>query len=198
MFQDKQIWIRSTRSWENFAFIIDLFLCLIHSRTCSFYSILSAIKVCSFWIFMTQPLGNIITEWEISVRTKWKWNERGISSFSLESQLIHSYGNLGQKRTVFSSIVSPNSIQDDHIPFLNYGEKDKTEIVVSNKKRSRFVFVFHRSDVPIMHLISAPFPPTWHTNRDNEENLDFTSILHIRNTLRVFLIEYLHLEPRLC
>jgi len=53
-------------------------------------------------------------------------------------------------------------------------------------------------DVPILHLIATPFPPTWHTANDNEANLDFPSITHIRNIMKVFVIEYLHLQQQIC
>ncbi|CAF3765682.1 unnamed protein product [Rotaria sordida] len=93
---------------------------------------------------------------------------------NIETQLLRSYtNNNAHKRTVFSSMVYPGQIEDDHIPFLNL-------------------------DVPILHLISVPFPPTWHTANDNEANLDFPSITHIRNTMKIFVIEYLHLDPQMC
>jgi hypothetical protein len=53
-------------------------------------------------------------------------------------------------------------------------------------------------DVPIIHLISNPFPRTWHTANDNEANLDFPSITHIRNIMKIFVIEYLHLQQQIC
>lgn len=92
---------------------------------------------------------------------------------NIETQLVRSYNNNGHKRSVFSSMVTGGHIEDDHIPFLNY-------------------------DVPILHLISTPFPPTWHTIDDNEANLDFPSINHLRNVMKVFVIEYLHLRPEIC
>ncbi|CAF1131996.1 unnamed protein product [Adineta steineri] len=92
---------------------------------------------------------------------------------NIETQLLRSYNENGYKRPVFSSIVQDAYIQDDHIPFLN-------------------------NDVPILHLISVPFPPTWHTADDNEANLDFSSITHIRNIMKVFVIEYLHLKQQTC
>ncbi|XP_055256595.1 glutaminyl-peptide cyclotransferase isoform X2 [Moschus berezovskii] len=59
-------------------------------------------------------------------------------------------------------------IQDDHIPFLRRG-------------------------VPVLHLISSPFPEVWHTMDDNEENLDRTTIDNLNKILQVFVLEYLHL-----
>jgi glutaminyl-peptide cyclotransferase len=94
----------------------------------------------------------------------------------IETGLLRSYAtnNMNtQKRAVFTSQVFGGQIEDDHIPFLNY-------------------------DVPILHLIASPFPPTWHTVNDNEANLDFTSITHIRNIMKIFVIEYLHLQQQIC
>jgi glutaminyl-peptide cyclotransferase len=53
-------------------------------------------------------------------------------------------------------------------------------------------------DVPILHLIATPFPPTWHKTSDNEENLDFASIKHFRNIMTIFVMRYLHLKQQLC
>jgi len=92
----------------------------------------------------------------------------------IEIALIRSYNNPNaQKRSIFSSNIPYSHIEDDHIPFLNY-------------------------DVPILHLIATPFPPTWHTPNDNEANLDFPSITHIRNIMKIFVIEYLHLPQQIC
>lgn len=47
--------------------------------------------------------------------------------------------------------------------------------------------------VPVLHLISSPFPEVWHTMDDNEENLDRTTIDNLNKILQVFVLEYLHL-----
>jgi len=94
-----------------------------------------------------------------------------------------------QKRSIFSPQVGNGQIDDDHVPFLNYGNSKKTDF---------FFLKTLSSDVPILHLISTPFPPTWHTANDNEANLDFPSITHIRNIMKIFVIEYLHLQQQIC
>jgi len=92
----------------------------------------------------------------------------------IDTGLIRSYNNPNaQKRSIFSSNVHYGHIEDDHVPFLNY-------------------------DVPILHLIATPFPPVWHTANDNEANLDFPTITHIRNIMKIFVIEYLHLTQQMC
>ncbi|CAF3374299.1 unnamed protein product [Rotaria sp. Silwood1] len=92
---------------------------------------------------------------------------------NIETQLLRSYNNNAYKKAAFSSDMHPGYVQDDHVPFLNL-------------------------DVPILHLISFPFPPTWHTADDNEANLDFELITHFRNVMKIFVIEYLHLDPQIC
>lgn len=63
-----------------------------------------------------------------------------------------------------------HGIEDDHIPFL-------------------------RRDVPVLHLISYPFPQEWHKASDNEKALDYQTINNLGKILRIFVAEYLHLSP---
>ncbi|XP_065832604.1 glutaminyl-peptide cyclotransferase-like isoform X2 [Oscarella lobularis] len=59
-------------------------------------------------------------------------------------------------------------IEDDHLPFLRKG-------------------------VPILHLISVPFPRVWHKVTDNLSALDFNTIENMNLILRVFLADYFSL-----
>jgi Peptidase family M28 len=47
--------------------------------------------------------------------------------------------------------------------------------------------------VPVLHLISYPFPYVWHTEADNETALDYATIDDVARILRVFVAEYLGL-----
>ena len=60
------------------------------------------------------------------------------------------------------------NIEDDHIPFNERG-------------------------VPILHVISAPFPSVWHKITDNESSLNFPAIKNLNTIFRTFLVDYLHL-----
>ncbi|XP_011830506.1 glutaminyl-peptide cyclotransferase-like protein isoform X2 [Macaca mulatta] len=60
------------------------------------------------------------------------------------------------------------SVEDDHIPFLRRG-------------------------VPVLHLISTPFPAVWHTPADTEANLHPPTVHNLSRILAVFLAEYLGL-----
>lgn len=60
-------------------------------------------------------------------------------------------------------------IEDDHKPFLARG-------------------------VPILHLITYPFPAVWHTHRDDASAIDWVFVSNFRKILFVFLHEYFHLK----
>ncbi|XP_024425287.2 glutaminyl-peptide cyclotransferase-like protein [Desmodus rotundus] len=62
----------------------------------------------------------------------------------------------------------PGSVEDDHIPFLRRG-------------------------VPVLHLISTPFPAVWHTPDDSEANLHPPTVHNLSRILAIFLAEYLGL-----
>jgi len=59
---------------------------------------------------------------------------------------------------------------DDHVPFLKRG-------------------------VPVLHLITEPFPRVWHTLRDDASALDQAAMDRWNVLMRVFVAEYLGLNP---
>ncbi|KAJ8308940.1 hypothetical protein KUTeg_013814 [Tegillarca granosa] len=63
-------------------------------------------------------------------------------------------------------------IEDDHIPFLRKG-------------------------VPILHLISAPFPSVWHKMSDNGDAINYQVTENFNRIFRVFVASYLHLDALL-
>ncbi|GAA5825448.1 hypothetical protein JCM3770_000811 [Rhodotorula araucariae] len=62
-------------------------------------------------------------------------------------------------------------IGDDHVPFLEQG-------------------------VPVVHLISVPFPKVWHTIKDDASALDLATMKAWSLILRLTVAEYLGLDPR--
>ncbi|PSN58320.1 hypothetical protein C0J52_00166 [Blattella germanica] len=52
--------------------------------------------------------------------------------------------------------------------------------------------VFYR--VPILHLIPVPFPTVWHTENDNRNAIDLSTVENLNKILRVFVAEYLHCQ----
>lgn len=50
------------------------------------------------------------------------------------------------------------------------------------------------SDVPILHLISNPFPREWHTTDDNRDIVDMDTVENINKILRIFVAEYLNMS----
>ncbi|GAA5900524.1 uncharacterized protein JCM6883_002871 [Sporobolomyces salmoneus] len=64
------------------------------------------------------------------------------------------------------------TIEDDHLPFLKKG-------------------------VPVVHLISVPFPRVWHTIADDATALDLDTIKAWALIMRLTVAEYLGLDPEL-
>ncbi|CAK9297105.1 unnamed protein product [Gordionus sp. m RMFG-2023] len=87
---------------------------------------------------------------------------------------LHSYQLLSPSNTLplryfTNSNLRSHGVEDDHIPFLEKGVK-------------------------ILHLISYPFPHSWHKFDDDGTNADFDTILDITKILAVFIAEYLNLR----
>ncbi|XP_055637626.1 glutaminyl-peptide cyclotransferase [Toxorhynchites rutilus septentrionalis] len=60
-------------------------------------------------------------------------------------------------------------IEDDHIPFL-------------------------QRNIPILHMIPAPFPDCWHKICDDASAVDISTVQNLIKILRVFVSEYMHLN----
>lgn len=110
-------------------------------------------------------IGTSDTQFSQLERSTGGWYNRLVD---IESSL-RSMGFLSGSQ-LFQKGFIPAGIEDDHIPF---------------KKRS----------VPILHLISVPFPSVWHKMSDNRESLDFDRISNLSKILRVFTAEYLNMAP---
>lgn len=67
---------------------------------------------------------------------------------------------------IFLNSYRDLGISDDHIPFKRRG-------------------------VSILHLIPTSFPNTWHTQYDDENNLNQNAISNFNKVMRVFVIDYL-------
>jgi glutaminyl-peptide cyclotransferase len=68
----------------------------------------------------------------------------------------------------FNPQLSNYRVDDDHKPFLDRG-------------------------VPVVHLISIPFPDFWHKKDDDRAHLDHDTISDLRKILRIFIFEYLRI-----
>ncbi|XP_073417297.1 glutaminyl-peptide cyclotransferase-like protein [Dendrobates tinctorius] len=84
---------------------------------------------------------------------------------------LHGLGLLDAHR-VDSPYFRPDlyfgAVEDDHVPFLKRG-------------------------VPVLHIISTPFPAVWHTHDDTEENLHPPTITNFCRIFVTFLAETLAL-----
>ncbi|KAE8584874.1 hypothetical protein XENTR_v10021143 [Xenopus tropicalis] len=80
---------------------------------------------------------------------------------------LHNLGLLQShpsEHTYFRPDLYYGPVEDDHIPFLRKG-------------------------VPILHVISTPFPAVWHTHDDTEENLHRPTVINLCHILVTFLSE---------
>ncbi|XP_006738566.2 glutaminyl-peptide cyclotransferase-like protein [Leptonychotes weddellii] len=96
---------------------------------------------------------------------RWFHRLRAIEKRLHRMNLLQSHP---QEVMYFQPGEPPGSVEDDHIPFLHRG-------------------------VPVLHLISMPFPDVWHTPHDSEANLHPPTVHNLSRILAVFLAEYLGL-----
>uniref|UniRef100_A0A2A4JKC7 glutaminyl-peptide cyclotransferase n=1 Tax=Heliothis virescens TaxID=7102 RepID=A0A2A4JKC7_HELVI len=88
-----------------------------------------------------------------------------------ELNQFEAYSRGKVEQTYFRLRSSGAVIEDDHIPFM-------------------------RRNVDILHVIPSPFPSVWHTPEDNMAALDFKTIENLNKIFRVFVAEYLHIQPK--
>uniref|UniRef100_A0A8C4RDN5 glutaminyl-peptide cyclotransferase n=1 Tax=Erpetoichthys calabaricus TaxID=27687 RepID=A0A8C4RDN5_ERPCA len=84
---------------------------------------------------------------------------------------LHRLGLLSShpsEQTYFRKDFYLGPVEDDHVPFLKKG-------------------------VPVLHLISTPFPPVWHTMDDTEDRLHAPTVDNLTRIMAVFIAEYLGL-----
>ncbi|XP_044132283.1 glutaminyl-peptide cyclotransferase-like protein [Bufo gargarizans] len=84
---------------------------------------------------------------------------------------LHDLGLLDAHRVdspYFRTDLYFGAVEDDHIPFLRRG-------------------------VPVLHVISTPFPAVWHTHDDTEENLHRPTVTNLCRIFVTFLAETLAL-----
>ncbi|KAJ1664859.1 hypothetical protein EV178_003739 [Coemansia sp. RSA 1646] len=87
---------------------------------------------------------------------------------SLEHRLYDA-GYISRTYMNISHPIAAEYIEDDHIPFI-------------------------KRNIPVLHLISRPFPMVWHKLADNASALDSTVIADMSLILRSFVASYLRLS----
>ncbi|KAJ8923338.1 hypothetical protein NQ315_001896 [Exocentrus adspersus] len=112
---------------------------------------------------------------------------------------------IGHKKTTFYSYFQ--NTQDWYLRLVNIEERlnQLNMLKKSNKNRRYFLrrgygghieddhIPFLRKNVPILHLISNPFPDEWHKPDDNRDIINKDTVENINKILRAFVAEYLHL-----
>ena len=56
-----------------------------------------------------------------------------------------------------------------------------------------YLYFLNLPGVPILHLISTPFPKVWHKASDNARAIDYGKTEDVTKVLRAFVAEYLNL-----
>lgn len=94
-------------------------------------------------------------------------NTNGLHSSLVQiEQALRVAGQLEGNNRMFLNRPAGGLVDDDHRPFLE-------------------------ENVPILHLITTPFPDVWHTPRDNKANLHWPSIRNFNRIFRNFVYEYM-------
>ncbi|KAI0362488.1 hypothetical protein OH77DRAFT_58592 [Trametes cingulata] len=112
------------------------------------------------------------------VDTAWLFDAMAASEKRLAESGAFVYGDDGpETQEKYTSFFAPRlsafnfgGIEDDHIPFLRLG-------------------------VSVLHVIASPFPRVWHTIKDDASALDIPTMRRWNLILRVFISEYLNLQP---
>jgi len=95
--------------------------------------------------------------------------EQHFSSLPAIEQQLQRAGCLNNINAIFSNTPSWSLVEDDHVPFM-------------------------QNNVPVLHLISVPFPSVWHTQNDNMNALSWPTVSNLASILRLFVVNYLHLN----
>lgn len=95
--------------------------------------------------------------------------EERLANAGFMSQYTYSSAVARAPNSYFQTLSTNSYIEDDHIPFLQRG-------------------------VPILHLIPTPFPKVWHKITDDGQAIDIHTVENLNKILRIFLIEYLHIN----
>ena len=109
---------------------------------------------------------------------------------------------IGAKHGQFVDMYSSTSHLYDNLKDVERRLKTLGEITKSYSyfygKRQLYIqddqVPFYQRNVPILHLISLPYPIQWHNVTDDEKALDKDSIVDLLKIFDQFLFEYLHLS----
>merc|ERR1711915_713347 len=112
---------------------------------------------------------DLLGSWDMSIKQEERLTGRWYNRLLIIENSLRRNKLLHESESIFQRSMGSGGIADDHIPFKHRG-------------------------VPILHLISNPFPRVWHTSSDEINSLDFENIANFNKILRVFVAEYLHLD----
>ena len=87
----------------------------------------------------------------------------------IEDRLLEEINLAPEEKYFTEDCLYEDDIVDDHTPFLEHGLRR------------------------VLHVISDPFPVTWHTLEDDWDHLDTEAIVRVNRIVRLFVAEYLNL-----
>lgn len=134
-----------------------------HPRGTTHTTVLQAVDLFVLLDLLGGPNPLIVNHFDNTAR----WFDRLITA----EKRLHRLGLLAShpsEQTYFRKDVYLGPVQDDHVPFLHRG-------------------------VPVLHIITTPFPQFWHTLDDTEDNMHRPTVENLTKILAIFLTEYLGL-----
>nr|XP_018670675.1 glutaminyl-peptide cyclotransferase isoform X1 [Ciona intestinalis] len=115
---------------------------------------------------------------------------------------------IGTTDTQFYNLPVTSSRWFNHLAELELQMYRAGLLTVNNTRHTHRIFIprtanynveddhvpFHRAGVPIMHLISVPFPTVWHEITDNEFAMNYERTEVISRVMTAFVAKYLQLN----
>ena len=88
----------------------------------------------------------------------------------IEDSLLKQMSQNNDQKYFYDLCFKEDDIVDDHMPLRERGLRHA------------------------LHIISDPFPETWHTIEDDLEHLDKEAIVRINRIVRIFIAEYFNIH----
>ncbi|KAI8081597.1 glutaminyl-peptide cyclotransferase-like protein [Halteromyces radiatus] len=115
--------------------------------------------------------------------------------FRSTSWLFHHLANLERRLSAYDDDTLWQPFDRFQQPLQYMFPTEPTQLTFNSHAMSDDHLPFMYRGVNILHLIPYPFPKEWHLASDNADCLDPPSIYNLDVLFRVFVCEYLELDP---
>ncbi|KAI9346721.1 hypothetical protein DFJ73DRAFT_953939 [Zopfochytrium polystomum] len=109
-------------------------------------------------------------------RTSWMWE-----------RLVEIEGKLAENGLLVAKAKADALLQGGEPAYFVPGDNFMAQFIDDDHRP------FKERNVPVVHLIPVPFPPVWHTLRDDAHAIDTATVQDLTRILRVMVAEYLGL-----